>query len=170
MTTEERKKIGKRLKTLRIEAGLDQIEVAKKAKVAIGTLQSIESAWREVRDSNVEKVAKIFKTSLRQLLQADETIAAADPLLADLNREDLHVARGYHHATTLVRQRVQQLIRDGESDLVSGVAVKLSLVLSQVSLDKQRELLNAVVGVIDAALRNDKVSDTGSVIRPTGSK
>ena len=108
---ERRKRIGKRLKALRIEAGLDQLEVAQRAKISPGTLQTIEWGARDNREANIIKVAKVLGTSLEALTRK-EHIAATDPLLKDLNREDFEIARGHHEASTPVRQLARQLLRE----------------------------------------------------------
>lgn len=162
MTKEDRKRIGGRLRALRVEKGWDQIAVARKAKVAIGTLQSIEGAVREVRDSNIEKVAKVFGTSLRDLLQGPDAVAATDPMFAGLNREDLQIARAYQKATTPMRQLVHRLLRnDGEHERLSTLMMRVS----QVSAD----MLPHVETLINDAIRVEPTPDK-TVIRSSGSK
>lgn len=135
MTKDERKKIGSRLRAMRIEKTWNQEDVARRAKVAIGTVQSVEGAWREVRDSNVEKVAKVFGTSVRELLQSVDTITHADPLLERLNREDLAVARHYHDAPTPLRQLTLRLLRSEiEHDRVAAIVVRLTQVSPELLL------------------------------------
>ena len=86
MTDAERERIGRKLRALRIERGLDQIPAAKKAGLAVATLQAIEKNRQKnpVKDSNIEKYAQIFGASIRKLLKSDE-IATADPRFAEFN-------------------------------------------------------------------------------------
>jgi transcriptional regulator with XRE-family HTH domain len=108
---EVRKRIGGRLKALRIQAHLDQLEVARRAKISPGTLQTIEWGARENRTVNIAKVAKVLGTSLEALTRK-EHIAPNDPLLRELNREDWEIARAYHEASSMVRQHARQLLRE----------------------------------------------------------
>jgi hypothetical protein len=117
MTKEERKRIGRKLRAMRTERGLDQVDVVSDAKadgLSLGTLQAIESAWYEVRDVNIEKYARFFGTSATKLLKADEpkVVAATDPLLKDLHEEHLEVARSYMRARKRVRACVEVLLND----------------------------------------------------------
>lgn len=111
MTDAERERIGRKLRALRIERGLDQIPAAKKAGLSVGTLQAIERNRQQhaVKDSNIEKYAQIFGTSIRKLLRSDE-IAPTDPRIAELNEEHVAIGRGYALAKRLPRQAVEVLL------------------------------------------------------------
>jgi len=104
-----RKRIGGRLKALRNQQHLDQIEVASLAGVSTGTLQTIERGIRKNRGENIAKVAKVFGTTLKALAQ-QEQIDPTDALLAGLNREDFEIARAYHEATSTVRHQAAQVL------------------------------------------------------------
>jgi transcriptional regulator with XRE-family HTH domain len=110
MTDAERERIGRKLRALRIERGLDQIPAALKAGLSVGTLQAIELNWYEVRDSNVEKYATIFGTTVKKLLRPEDTLSPSDRRLEDLNDEHLDVARHYMRAKRLPRQAVEVLL------------------------------------------------------------
>jgi transcriptional regulator with XRE-family HTH domain len=111
MTDAERARIGRKLKALRIGQGLDQIPAAKKAGLAVATLQAIEANRQKhpVKDSNIEKYAQIFGASIRKLLKSDE-IAATDPRFAEFNEEHIDVAWAYMRAKRLPRQAVEVLL------------------------------------------------------------
>lgn len=111
LDTELRKRIGGRLKALRIQAHLHQLEVAKQAGISTGTLQTIEWGVRKNRPESIAKVARVFGTSI-DVLAAKEHIAPTDPVLRELNREDFDIARAYNKASSTVRHYVQQLLRD----------------------------------------------------------
>lgn len=106
----DRKRIGARLKGLRVEQGLDQVEVARRAAISPGTLQTIEWGARENKLSNIEAVARVLGTTLDALERKPE-INPGDPLLAGLNREDLEIARLYHDAASTVRTQARSLLR-----------------------------------------------------------
>ena len=112
MTKEERARLGRRLRTLRIEQRLTQAAVAKRAHVSIATLQALESGKRDTHEANIDKVAQAFGTSLQVLVAVDPP--PTTPLTADLNDEDLQIARAYHDATTPLRLRVAALLNGTE--------------------------------------------------------
>jgi hypothetical protein len=70
---------------------------------------------REVRKSNIEKVAAFLATSLGALLQNEDELQPADPMLVSLNREDLQVARAFPDASTEVRKRALVVLRDAQA-------------------------------------------------------
>ena len=111
MTDAERERIGRRLKAIRIERGLDQIPAAEKAGISVGTLQAIERNRQRhpVKDSNIEKYAQIFGTTIRKLLKSDEA-APADPRVAEFNDEHIDVAWAYMRAKRMPRQAVEVML------------------------------------------------------------
>jgi len=126
VTHDERVRVGRKLRAMRIERGLDQVEVARDPKVgmSVGTLQAIEGAWYDVRDHNIEKYAQFFGTSLTKLLRAEKPVAPTDPLLRDLNEEHLEVARHYMRARKRVRAAIELLLAQPTEQL-SAVVLKL---------------------------------------------
>ena len=111
MTDAERVRIGRKLKALRIERGLDQIPAAEKAGISVGTLQAIEVPKKhDVRDSNIEKYAQVFGTTVTKLLKPDAVLLPTDPRLDDLNDEHLDVARAYMRAKRRPREAIELLL------------------------------------------------------------
>lgn len=133
MTHEERKRVGGKLRALRVERGLTQEALAtdRKVRIAIGTLQSIESGARETRESKIEKVARFFGTSL-SVLRAHGSITPSDPRLDKLRDEDLAVARAFHDASTGLRLRVRKLLNEGEPDRATLLAERLALLPDEI--------------------------------------
>lgn len=130
MTKEERKRIGRKLRALRTERGLDQVDVAADPKadgISVGTLQAIEGAWYEVRDQNIEKYARFFGTSMTKLLKADEpkAVTASDPLLKDLNEEHLEIARSYMRARKRTRASIELLLNHPDEEHLTSVIIQL---------------------------------------------
>jgi transcriptional regulator with XRE-family HTH domain len=111
MTDAERQRIGRKLKALRIERGLDQIPAADKAGISVGTLQAIERNRQQhpVKESNIDKYALAFNTSVRKLLRSDE-IAPTDPRIVELNDEHLEIARSYMVAKRRPREAIEVLL------------------------------------------------------------
>lgn len=128
MTDEERRHIGRRLRSLPVERGLTQADVARdrRVRIAIGTLQSIEGGRRESRDSKLEKVARFFDVTVEQLRGPAETILPSDPRLIDLTDEALTIARAFLLASTAVRQRVHLLLTRGAQDRATRLAERLA--------------------------------------------
>ncbi|KKQ91233.1 MAG: transcriptional regulator [Candidatus Woesebacteria bacterium GW2011_GWB1_39_10] len=61
---EEHQKIVERLKTARIEAGLDQVEVAKKLGRTQSYVSKIESGQRRFDVLQLKEFAKVYKKNL----------------------------------------------------------------------------------------------------------
>lgn len=130
MTKEELQRVGRELKAMRTKRGLRQVDVANdpKAEISLGTLQAIEGAWYEVRDTNVDKYALFFGTTREKLLLADKPkpVTPNDPLLEGLNDEHLGVARAYMRARKRVRTCVEILLSTHpQEDHLTGLLLKL---------------------------------------------
>lgn len=110
LTSHDRKRIGKRLRLLRLEQGLHQVPLAKQANISPGTLQNIEWGFRKSSEENIDKLARVLGTSLERLRGG--SVDSQDPLVKGLNREDLEIARAYHEASSRVRQQARRLLRD----------------------------------------------------------
>lgn len=144
MTDAERKSIGRKLRALRIERGLDQIPAAEKAGLSVGTLQSIETPKKhpdgrlvEVRDSNVEKYAAIFGTTVKKLLRPEGELSPTDPRLVDLNDEHLDIARRFAFGRRLPREAVEVLLSHPPAE---EVLAKLLLRLATLPPERVHEL------------------------------
>jgi transcriptional regulator with XRE-family HTH domain len=128
MTDAERQRIGRKLRALRIERGLDQIPAAEKAGISVGTLQAIEIPKKhDVKDSNIEKYAQVFGTTVTKLLKADAAaLSPTDPRLDDLNDEHLDIARSYMRAKRLPRQAIEVLLsHPATEDALSAILLRL---------------------------------------------
>ena len=129
VTPEQRKRIGARLRAMRIERGLRQSDVAntRGLGISLGTLQAIERARYEVRDTNIEAYAQFFGTTITKLLKADEkTITATDPRLVDLNDEHLDIARQSMRARKRPRAGVELLLSHPSADQFAALLLTLS--------------------------------------------
>jgi transcriptional regulator with XRE-family HTH domain len=138
MTDAERGRIGRKLKALRIERGLDQIPAAKKAGISVGTLQAIERNRQKnpVKEGNIDKYAQAFNTTARKLLRSDE-IAPTDPRLDDLNDEHLEIARSYMAAKRRPREAVEVLLSHPAAD---DALARLLLRLATLPPERVQEL------------------------------
>jgi hypothetical protein len=115
VTVEELRVIGPKLRGMRVARGLRQSDVVKDGKAGglkLGTLQAIEGAWYEVRDTNVDKYARFFDTTRDELRQSEraKAVAATDPRLKDLNDEHLEIARDYMRARTSTRVAIKFML------------------------------------------------------------
>jgi len=156
LDAEARGRLGARLRGLRTEHNLTQLEIAERAGISVGTVQTIESGARETRDENVDAVARALGTSLTALLQQPH-VDPTDPLLKGLNREDLEIARLYHDAPSPVRERMRQAGRDEAPARQPPAADDLALAAQITRLrQSRRELLIDILRQLVDAL-DDKV-------------
>lgn len=111
LTREERKRIGRRLRALRVGRELEQRDCASDPALGLArrTIQAIETAAYDVRDTNIDRYAQFFGTSLLDLLLADAK-KAPDPRLEHLHDEHIEVARGYMRAPRRVRAGIELLL------------------------------------------------------------
>lgn len=154
MTTDERRRVGLAIRALRVGKELDQTQVAAKVKLSVGTVQAIEGAWYEVKDSNIERVAKFFGTSVRKLLEPTDGVAPNDPILQRLRREDLTVANNFHDAATPVRLHVMNVLKEGELDERAVELATRVMRLRDDELDRAVELI--------ASLEQTSVAQAGA--------
>jgi transcriptional regulator with XRE-family HTH domain len=130
VTEEERARVGRKLRARRIERAWDQRTIAEKADLSIGTVQAIESHKYRVNVENIEKYAAAVDTSIQGLLNGDAPpVAAPDPLLADLNREHLTIARRYMRALNAQRRAVDEVLLGPEP--VAADVADVVLLLAQ---------------------------------------
>jgi transcriptional regulator with XRE-family HTH domain len=155
----QRKRIGGRLRSLRIEQGLDQIELAKRAKISTGTVQTIEWGIRKNKDENIDAVARVLGTTLAALEQKPH-INPTDPLLKGLNREDLEIARAYHEASTAVRDHARRLLRDREpqrpSEPTTDELSALATSIARLTEERRQLVTELVTQLKDLEDRDDK--------------
>ena len=122
-----------RVRQLRRAQRLTQRMLAQKAGVAVGSLQGIELATRDVRYPTLEAIALALQTTVADLDAPSTALVipppstliqvasvappwTPPPIDTRFNQEDLLVARYYHHAESDVRQRVHQLLLQTSSD------------------------------------------------------
>lgn len=65
-------KLGKRIQTLRKEAGLSQEQLSRKAGIDRTYISSTERGERNVSIRNIEKFAKGFNMSVKEFFQPNE--------------------------------------------------------------------------------------------------
>jgi transcriptional regulator with XRE-family HTH domain len=117
--TKSDKVIGKRARLVRLDLGWTQDQLAKKAGVTRNTVRAFERGLGKTRKANSESIAAALGTTLAAL-EVDEDGRATQKkwsvFLRDLNREDLIIARAYHHASTKVRHRVLHQLQEAETE------------------------------------------------------
>lgn len=106
--------IGPRARLIRLAKRWSQKKLAQKAGVTPNTIRAFERGTGTTRRPTAKDIVAALGTTLEALERQGDEVKQTDPLLRDLNREDLVVARNYHHAATDVRQRVLTLLEVGE--------------------------------------------------------
>lgn len=153
-----RKRIGGRLKSLRVQAHLKQVEVAKQAGISPGTLQTIEWGVRKNKEENITKIARVFGTSLKALATKEQSVPTD---LGELNREDFDIARAYNKASSVVRHYVKQVLRDRDlQDLPApaGEAAAREERIASLTPD-QRQLVEDLIREFETL--NQRIEDLG---------
>ena len=127
LTPEIRGRIGRKLRALRVERALHQADVAAKIKLGIGTVQAIEGNWYDVRDQNIDKLARFYGSTLARLVKPEESKAVTpdNPLLKGLNEEHLQIAQGYRDARKRVRAAIELVLQHPEEEQLTNIILKL---------------------------------------------
>jgi transcriptional regulator with XRE-family HTH domain len=106
--------VGRYVKALRQERNWSQQKLAHEARLSPNTIRKIERGMkRPPRTATLDRIAKVFHLTTRQLYQGPKGIVATDPQLAGLNYEDVEIARQYHDAPTKLRTQIQVLLVEG---------------------------------------------------------
>jgi len=127
--------IGKRVRLRRVELGWTQQQLARKAKVALGTVQALEDAAnrkhpRQTTARNLEKIAKALERSIDDLLKNSADVAPTDPLYVGLSKEDLLIAHRFHDADTPTRLLTQRVLRGEITDVQVAFAERIAKLTS----------------------------------------
>lgn len=141
----DKAQLAENIRTGRARLNLTRVQFAKKARITTNTLRTLESGnhARLPDTETLRKVAKALRTTTEALLSGKMPIEADDPLLSGLNQEDLRVARLYHDATTVMRQRIAGLLQDDEPERVSAIA-RRCLLLTQNDLIAVDEVITGL--------------------------
>jgi transcriptional regulator with XRE-family HTH domain len=129
---------------LRLQKNWQQKELADKAKVTPNTLRGLERGTLQTRWPKFEAIAKALGTTPDLLLQAEEPVAETNPLLRDLNEEDLRIAQAFHHSRTAYRMHVQRVL----SGQVKSSSLELLDRIDRMTED-QRDAVSAMVGIAE---------------------
>lgn len=112
MTKEELQQFAEALRTGRAKLNLNKMEFCKKAGITPNTLRALERGAQHPNPETVNRIARLLGTTAPALTHGKRAIAPNDPLLADLNDEDLEVAQYFHHAPMRVRQRALGVLQE----------------------------------------------------------
>jgi transcriptional regulator with XRE-family HTH domain len=112
-TSEPPPLIGLTVKTLRQLKRWRQVDLARRAGVAEGTITGVESG-RRTQATNLDKIAAALSTTVADLREGRDVIAARAVGLTD---EDLRIARLFHQGSTAVKIAVRRILGDDVSDI-----------------------------------------------------
>jgi transcriptional regulator with XRE-family HTH domain len=100
------------LRTGRAKLDLNKTEFCKKAGITPNTLRALERGAQHPNPYTIDRLAKLLGITAAALTSGKRTIDMNDPLLAQLNDEDLEVAQAFHHAPMRVRQRALGVLQE----------------------------------------------------------
>ncbi|HWK10851.1 MAG TPA: helix-turn-helix transcriptional regulator [Vicinamibacterales bacterium] len=112
MTKDELRQFAEAVRTARAKLGMNKSEFCKKAGVTPNTLRALERGAQHPNPDTLDRIAKAAGTTVAALTSGRRPIEATDPLLAQLNDEDLEVAQAFHHAPMRVRQRALGVLQE----------------------------------------------------------
>jgi transcriptional regulator with XRE-family HTH domain len=108
--------IGRRIRLLRQQKKLSQVQLSKHAGIQPNTLRGIETGAMRSRLKNLARVCGALGTTVGVVAHTLEgaTDVWLNPLLKDLVSEDLRIAQRYHHASSDVRFWIDTALKNRE--------------------------------------------------------
>src|SRR5262245_12283259 len=117
MTPDQKQQFAEILRTGRAKLNLNKVDFCRKAGITPNTLRALERGAQDPGQRTIDRIAAILGMTPSALTTGKRPIDSSDPLLADLNDEDLEVAQAFHHAPMRVKQRalgvLQERVRRG---------------------------------------------------------
>jgi transcriptional regulator with XRE-family HTH domain len=149
MTKEQLQQFAEEVRKGRARLNINKVDFAKRAKIAPNTLRALERGVQQPNQETIDKIARILGTTAQSLTHGKRPIDAADPLLADLNDEDLEVAQAFHHAPMRVKQRalgvLQEGTRRGRKDAsVTHDVTEISKLLLSLDPEPRQAIINLI--------------------------
>ena len=112
MTKDQLQQFAETLRTGRAKLDLNKAEFCKKARITPNTLRALERGAQHPNPETIDRIARLLGTTAPAITNGKRTIDHSDPLLADLNDEDLEVAQAFHHAPMRVKQRALGVLQE----------------------------------------------------------
>jgi transcriptional regulator with XRE-family HTH domain len=160
MTPEQLQQFAETLRTGRAKLDLNKVDFCKKAGITTNTLRALERGAQDPSQRTIDRIARMLGTTPSSLTSGKRAIDTSDPLLADLNDEDLEVAQAFHHAPMRVKQRalgvLQERARRGRGkDSSSHDVAEWSRRLLGLDPEK-RQAIATVIAEFEAMLSEDE--------------
>jgi len=112
MTKEQLQQFAETLRTGRAKLDLNKSEFCQQAGITPNTLRALERGAQHPNPETIDRLARLLGTTAPALTSGKRAIDTSDPLLADLNDEDLEVAQAFHHAPMRVKQRALGVLQE----------------------------------------------------------
>jgi transcriptional regulator with XRE-family HTH domain len=94
------------LRVGRAKLRMNRLAFCRAVGISANTLRALERASQQPEARTVEKIAQVLGMTSSALTHGKRGVDPGDPLLVNLNDEDLEVAQAFHHAPVRVRQEV----------------------------------------------------------------
>jgi transcriptional regulator with XRE-family HTH domain len=112
MTKEQLQQFAETLRTGRAKLDLNKSEFCQKAGITPNTLRALERGAQHPNPETIDRLARLLGTTATALTNGKRAIDMSDPLLANLNDEDLEVAQAFHHAPMRVKERALGVLQE----------------------------------------------------------
>ena len=106
MTKEQLQQFAETLRTGRAKLGLNKSDFCQQADITPNTLRALERGAQHPNPETIDRLARLLGTTATAITNGKRVIDASDPLLKDLNDEDLEMAQRFHHAPMRMKERV----------------------------------------------------------------
>lgn len=161
MTPEQKQQFAEILRTGRAKLNLNKVDFCKKAGITTNTLRALERGVQDPGQRTIDRIAAILGTTPAALTTGKRPIDTSDPLLADLNDEDLEVAQAFHHAPMRVKQRTLGVLQErgrgrGRKDMPPD-ATELARRLLALDPEK-RHAIAMVIGEFELLTRDEETA------------
>lgn len=112
MTKEQLQSFAEAVRTGRAKLNLNKTEFCAKVGIVPNTLRALEKASQDPSQDTIDKLARVLGMTPHALTSGKRVVEAGDPLLADLNDEDLEIAQAFHHVPMRVKQKILGVLQE----------------------------------------------------------
>jgi len=106
MDAAELQQFAELLRVGRAKLRLNRLAFCRAVGISPNTLRALERGAQQPEAKTIEKIAHVLGMTPASLTHGKRGIDPGDPLLVNLNDEDLEVAQAFHHAPVRVRAEV----------------------------------------------------------------
>lgn len=143
MTDAELQTFAEVLRVQRAKLRMDKVSFCKLVGLSPNTLRALERGAQQPAAGTLLKLTRVLKLSSQEL-RGRAAGQGSDPLLQQLNEEDLDVAQAFHHAPLRVRHQVLAVLHHRHEFLTHLTVEQWSTRLLALSHDQRQVIVDVI--------------------------